>query len=254
MAHPLIGLVQLLLLTGFVSAVAYLNVQRPAGMHYRPFRILWWAPTVGGAMVVLGIAILLHLPHHLQHTNVLVAQRHEEGRRQCLELMDRGALHDERAMLFAKEFFQDEATAPHLRKGGASTMTVASLLRPLLNALLFNSGVTICAVPLLLYLGILHLRRLTGTSQGNWSDVLRRESGVLLPVLNFVSLVSAFTAPTFYLFIQPGRVDRCVYTSGTAHTDISAHSARMVSVSTDPPDTSPLCCASVVQGTGSPSL
>ena len=33
-------------------------------------------------------------------------------------------------------------------------------------------------------------------------------------MLNFISLVSAFTAPTFYLFIQPGRVDRCMYTSG----------------------------------------
>ena len=216
MAHPVIGLVQLLLLSGFVSAVVYLNVQRPAGMHYRPFRIRWWAPTVGGAMVVLGMAILLHLPHHLQHTNVLVQQRHEEGRRQCLDLMDKGALHEERAMLFAKEFFQDEASAPHAKKSGTSTMTVASLLRPLLNALLFNSGVTICAIPLLLYLGILHLRRrVTGTSAGDWSDVLRRESGVLLPVLNFISLISAFTAPTFYLFVQPGRVDRCVYTSGT---------------------------------------
>ena len=213
MGHPLVGVVQLLLLVLFVASVMYLNTFRPARTHYRPFRINWWVPTVAGVMAVLLLASLVNLPHHLQHTNPLVARRHAEGREECRSLMDAGALHAERAALFGSEFFHDKSAA---KPPAAAKRTVFDFLSPLLNMLLFNSGVTICAVPLLLYLLSLHLRR-PAVSRGSgqqWLDLLRRESGVLLPVLNFISLVSAFTSPTFYLFIQPGRVDRCIYTSG----------------------------------------
>lgn len=213
MAHPLVGLVQLLLLGLFVSAVLYLNTYRPARTHYRPFRIRWWVPTVAGVMLVLLLSALINLPHHLQHTNQLVARRHAEGRETCHALVEQGALHAERATLFASEFFKDKSSAAQ-PAAKSSHRTVFELLSPLLNMLLFNSGVVICAVPLLAYLVSLHLRRPANGAQHDLLDELRRESGVLLPVLNFISLVSAFTSPTFYLFIHPGRVDRCIYTSG----------------------------------------
>ena len=211
MAHPVVGVVQLLLLALFVGSVMYLNTYRPARTHYRPFRIRWWVPTVCGVTLILLLASLLNLPHHLQHTNQLVAGRHAQGRAECQELVEQGAQHAERAVLFASEYFVDRSAAPPPKVG---SHTVSELLSPLLNMLLFNSGVTICAVPLLVHLLHLHLRRPAAPTRQSWLDTLRRESGVLLPVLNFISLVSAFTSPTFYLFIQPGRVDRCIYTSG----------------------------------------
>ena len=212
MAHWVVGLLQLLLLAVFVCGVLYLNTYRPERTHYRPFRIRWWVPTVAGVMMLLLLASLLHLPHHLQHTNQLVARRHADGRAECREMVERGAQHAERAVLFASEYFHDRGAAKPVRPSGA--LTVFELLSPLLNQLLFNSGVTICAVPLLVHLLSLHLRRPATSSREQWLDIVRRESGVVLPVLNFISLVSALSAPTFYLFIQPGRVDRCVYTSG----------------------------------------
>ena len=213
MANALVGLLQLVLLAVFVCSVFYLNTYRPANTHYRPFRIRWWVPTVAGGMALLFLGALVNVPHHLQHTNALVARRHAEGRAECQSLMEQGAQHSERAALFASEFFRDKTAPPHPK----APSTVFAVLSPLLNLLLFNSGVTICAVPLLAYLVFLHLRRPSNNSSSarqSWLDLLRRESGVLLPVLNLICLVSAFTAPTFYLFIQPGRVDRCMYTSG----------------------------------------
>ena len=155
-----------MLLAVFVSSVLYLNTYRPARTHYRPFRIRWWMPTVGAVMLLLFLTSVLNLPHHLQHTNVLVAQRHATGRESCQSLMKQGALHAERAVLFASEYFQDKSAAQPVK---SSSRTVFELLSPLLNMLLFNCGVTICAVPLLAYLLTLHLRRPAASSQQDWA-------------------------------------------------------------------------------------
>ena len=221
MAHAWLGLVQLLLLSLFVCGVGALNTLRPAGTRYRPFRLNWWVPAVAGAMVLLLLLTFLNLPHYLQHTNPIVAARHAEGRAQCAQLLEDNADHSLRARLFESEWLHDKASAKPSKQAssGAGKKTVIALLAPLLNTLLFNTGVTVAVVPLFFYLGLLYVKaRLRDPrATAGWqfqAALLQRESGVLLPVLNLVSVVSAFTSPTFYFFIQPNREDRCIYTSG----------------------------------------
>ena len=220
MAQAWLGLVQLFFLAVFVGAVGALNTLRPSGTKYRPFRLNWWVPAVSGAMLLLLLLTLVNLPHFLQHTNPIVAARHAEGRAQCQALLQDNADHSLRARLFESEWLHDKASAPKGDKVAAGKKTVIALLAPLLNTLLFNTGVTVATLPLLFYLTLLYVRaRLSDpqASAGGWqlqASLLARESGVLLPVLNLVSVVSAFTSPTFYFFIQPNREDRCIYTSG----------------------------------------
>ena len=220
MAHALFGLAQLFFLFLFVAGIVYLNSIRPSGTVYRPFRIRWWASALAASYVVLALLVLLQAPYYLQKTAPAVAKRHAEGRERCMELGPDSEF-SLRAELFEKEWLKDEATAPGPDTKSKTlkpklTPSVFSVLLPFLNTLLFNTGVAIAVVPLLAQFALLQYQYPPAVTAASPSarEKVKRWWGVLLPVLNLVCVISAFTAPTFYLYVQPGRVDRCIYTSG----------------------------------------
>jgi hypothetical protein len=223
------------------AQVVCLNWCAPRRVAQRVFKLSWLLPTCAlcAALFWLISTASVDMPSLLQRSQLAMQRRHQAVREQCAVHVQRmefelaystiaTSTQTEGEMVVAEAETNDATAAVSASGAVAHTLSdsVGALLRPLLNTLLFNTGVAFTFVPALLRLLLLLVRgkmrerqsrSLGGGARGQqaqWEDSARREWGVFLPVMNLVALISVCVAPTFYLWIEPGRAHRCIYSSG----------------------------------------
>lgn len=221
LVHAVTGLLQLCALVIFAGSVYALNQYAPRRMAARAFKLRYLlASLVGGIVVALVVGRLFSLPSLLQTTPKSLVDAHNVIRSECRDLLAAQRFDDayDRISYRAKTF---ELVAENARKASENAhrkTSIARLLSPALNAILFHTGVAVAFAPVLLRLLVLlwQKKRLVDSNRldPRFEETERREWSVFLPIMNAVTLLSLCVAPSFYLMIEPGRAHRCVYTSG----------------------------------------
>jgi amino acid transporter len=232
MVHVVSALLQLSALAGFGVGVAWLNAQAPRHVSQRVFKLSWLLPTVAVGIVVCWLlsTSFINVPHLLQHTNPSLVESHNAIRAECATYL--GNLQFDTAYTTISRRTKTAELVGEAKKAaaaaGSQKTSIAKSLSPVFNFVLFHTGVTVVFVPALLRLLLLLWKirqRAAAASSGGagaedarkkarFDESVRREWGVLLPVMNAVTVVSLCVSPSFYFFIEPGRAHRCMYTSG----------------------------------------
>lgn len=222
MVHAVVGLVQLVALGVFAGGVYMLNQMAPKRMAARVFKLHWLLGTLGvGLAVAFLLASPINLPARIQTTPVVLVKAHDVIRETCQAHL-KAMRFDDAYQSISKRTKTAELVGEHAQKAKESKTSLARLLSPLLNTVLFHTGVAIAFVPALLRLLLLlwQKRRLGARGQldAQFESRERREWAVFLPIMNVVTLLSLCVSPTFYFFLEPARATRCVYTSGHWYT------------------------------------
>jgi len=239
MVNAAIALTQLCALAGYIGCVVKLNHVAPRHTSPRSLKLTWLIATVVACIMLTWLSgRVLNLPSRLASTPLALQQAHERIRAQCMEQVKSQQFHLASATIRQRTKSAELVAEAKLWKeqhAAAKQGSLSALLAPILNSLLFHTGVAIAAAPALVRLMMLAIRvwMRNGSGGGSGSadsstqrspadqrfaDRTRREYGVLLPVINAVTLFSACVSPTFYFFIEPGRASRCIYSSGHWYT------------------------------------
>lgn len=229
MVHALTAVAQLACLSGFGAAVYWLNQQAPRRVSQRVFKLSWLLPTVAAGVMFFWLmsTTVINAPGLLQTTNASLITTHDSIRSTCKNHLDH-MRYDDAYETISVRTKTAELVGEHAKKLKDSAQhksSIARLLQPILNSLLFHTGVSIVFFPALVRLLLLLWqiqRRAASTSttaasaaaDAKFNESVRREWGVFLPVMNVVTLLSLCVSPTFYFFIEPGRAQRCIYSSG----------------------------------------
>ena len=226
LVHAVTGFLQLCALVLFGIGVYYLNSIAPRRMAARSFKLYYLLATVGVGLILIFLAAkVVNLPARVQHTPVALTEAHNVIRASC-ESYRKAQRFDEAYATISKRTKTAELVGSHLEalKSKDHKTSLARLVSPALNTILFHTGVTVAFLPALLRLLLLlwqkrqhELNGPTG-AHSKFAEKERREWGVFLPIMNTVTLLSLCVSPTFYFFIEPNRAHRCIYTSGHWYT------------------------------------
>jgi hypothetical protein len=191
------------------------------------FKLSWLLPTAlaGLALFWLLSTSFINVPSRLQQTHGELIRAHDGIRTECVRHLANLQFDDAYTTISRREKTAELVAQRKLAEAGQKS-SLYKVLNPLLNSILFQTGVAVTFVPALLRLLLLLVRiklRARGApgdarEQARWDEGVRREWGVFLPIMNVVTLISVCVAPAFYFWIEPGRAQRCMYSSGHWYT------------------------------------
>lgn len=188
MVHVGVALVQLAALSAFGVGVSWLNQQAPRRVSQRVFKISYLLPTVAAGLLFFWLAstALVDAPSRLTTTHPALVVAHDGIRAACQAHLRAGrheAAYDSISVRTkTAELVGEHAKAMADRRHKGS---LARALQPMLNSLLFHTGVSLVFLPallrLLLLLWKIH-RRQSGAvplgdaaQQAKFDESVRRE-------------------------------------------------------------------------------
>ena len=189
MVHVGVALGQLAALSAFGLGVSWLNQQAPRRVSQRVFKISFLLPTVAAGLLFFWLAstALIDAPSRLTHTHPSLIVAHDGIRAACQAHLRAGhheAAYDSISVRTkTAELVGEHAKAMADRRHHKGSL--ARALQPMLNSLLFHTGVSLVFLPallrLLLLLWQIH-RRQTGAvplgdaaQQAKFDERVRRE-------------------------------------------------------------------------------
>jgi len=189
MVHVGVALVQLAALAGFGVGVSWLNQQAPRRVSQRVFKLTWLLPTVAAGLLFFWLAgsRIIDAPARLQTTHPALVLAHDGIRAAChahlLAGRPEAAFESISVRSKTAELVGDHAKALADRKHRKGSL--ARTLQPILNSILFHTGVTVVFLPALMRLLLLLWkikRRQSGAvavgdaaQQAKFDDQVRRE-------------------------------------------------------------------------------
>src|SRR3989338_2743037 len=201
------GTLQILGLVGLALGVYFLNKNRPKAALYRPLLLYAWVPTVlSGALIIYVLAAKLHLPSLLFSTPIPVIEYNEAHRLACFDARNKGYWNE--AAKIMSERHKSEARF---------SLGFADNIEPYLNGIIFFMGVSFAAIPVWLRLFYCVIKSFFSKQYAE-SSALRAEWGILLPIINNSTVLTLFTSPYYFFYLQPRRAYDCMYTSGHWYT------------------------------------
>ena len=164
MVHALTAVAQLACLSFFGAAVYALNQRAPRRVSQRVFKLSWLLPTVAAGVALLWLlsTAVINAPGLLQTTNASLVATHDSIRTTCQNHIDH-MRYDEAYETISGRTKTAELVGEHARKIKDSAQhrsSIARILQPVLNSLLFHTGVSIVFFPALVRLLLLLWRRL----------------------------------------------------------------------------------------------
>lgn len=166
-----------------------LNQQAPRKVSQRVFKLSWLLPTVAAGCLFFWLAstAFINAPTRLQTTNGSLITAHEAIRATCQTHLDNNR-YDEAYSTISVRTKTSELVGEHARKMKEIKQhksSLARMMQPILNSLLFHTGVTIVFIPALLRLLLLLWkiqRQGADANDPKFVESVRREWGVFLPV------------------------------------------------------------------------
>lgn len=225
LVHAVTGMLQLLALLLFGAGVYRINQLAPRRVALRAFKLEWLlGSAAAGLCLAFVLARVVNLPARIQTTPLPLVQAHDDIRSTCQRQVS-AALYDAAYATISTRTKTAELVGASMQHAvqGVKKTSLARMMQPLLNSLLFHTGVTVAFLPalarLLLLLWRIRSRRASGRPEdAKFNEHVRREWGVLLPVMNAVTVLSLCVSPYFYFRIEPNRAHRCIYSSGHFYT------------------------------------
>ena len=168
-----------------------LNQQAPRRVSQRVFKLSWLLPTVAAGWLFFWLAstAFINAPTRLQTTNAALITAHDSIRATCQNHLD-NLRYDDAYSTISVRTKTSELVGEHARKLSEMKQhksSLARMMQPILNSLLFHTGVTIVFVPALLRLLLLLWkiqRQGANANDPKFVESVRREWGVFLPIMN----------------------------------------------------------------------
>jgi hypothetical protein len=182
LVHAVAGVLQLIALLAFAGGVYALNQYAPRRMAARVFKLNYLLATLAlGLLIAILAAKAINLPARLQTTPIALVKAHHDIRDTCRSHLLAQRYDDAYDSISARTKTAElvGAHAQKIKESRVHKTSIARLLSPILNSVLFHTGVTVAFLPALLRLLLLlwHKKRheANGTLDAKFGEKERRE-------------------------------------------------------------------------------